>query len=92
MALPGKKYNGLRKVLNEQKSWPCVYMFKFIMPADNKVMAQVESMFYENAKIYRKESKKGKYLSVTIKDTMNKPEDVIYIYKKAEEIPGVMIL
>lgn len=87
-----KKYDGLRKAIDEQKTWPGTYMFKFIMYADNKAMAQVENLFSADAKIYRKESKNGKYLSITVEDLMFDSDHVISIYKKAEKIPNLMIL
>ncbi len=92
MTLSDEKYNGLREKLEKQNKWPNIYMFKFIMPADNKIMAQVESLFDDNATIYRKESKKGKYLSITVKDKMHDVEQVVAIYKKAEKINNLMIL
>lgn len=86
------KYDGLRKVLSKQNNWPLIYMFKFIMPANNKIMAQVEGLFDENAKIYRNESKNGNYLSVTVKDKMTDINHIITVYKKAEKIDNLIIL
>ena len=92
MKLPDKDYNGLKEILKNKESWPGNYMFKFIVPASNKNMAKVESLFNSDARIYRKESKNAKYLSITVEDTMVDPEHVISIYKKAEQIPDIIIL
>jgi len=86
------KFEELRKKLNETQSYPAVYMFKFIMDADNRKIALVETMFSENAEIYTKESDKGKYISITVKEVMMSTEEIIGIYEKAAEIKGVMLL
>jgi uncharacterized protein len=86
------KFNDLRKKLDETQSYPSVYMFKFIMDADNRKIALVENMFSENAEMYTKESDKGKYISITIKEVMMSTEEIIGIYIKASEIKGVMLL
>jgi putative lipoic acid-binding regulatory protein len=82
----------LRKKLDETLSYPAVYMFKFILMADNRRIAMVESLFGENAEIYTKESDKGKYISITVKEVMMSTDEIIDIYRKAAEIKGVMFL
>ena len=56
-------YKSLQEKLNEQTDWPTVYMFKFIIPADNHKMAQVNQLFGETAQITTRSSKNGNYLS-----------------------------
>lgn len=73
-------------------SWPSLYMFKFIVPAENKKIAQVENMFSSEATIAHQESSTGKYISITIREVMLSPEAVIDVYKKAGEIEGLMAL
>jgi uncharacterized protein len=86
------QFNELRKKLDETQSYPSVYMFKFIMDADNRKIALVENLFSENAELYTKESDKGKYISITIKEVMMSTDEIINIYQKASEIKGVMLL
>ena len=86
------KFNELKKKLNETQSYPTVYMFKFIMDAEHRKIALVESLFSENAEIYTKESDKGKYISITVTEVMMSTEEIIAIYVKASEIKGVMLL
>ena len=86
------KFDALRKKLDETQSYPSVYMFKFIMDTDNRKIALVENMFSENAELYTKESDKGNYISITIKEVMMSTEEIISIYQRASEIPGVMLL
>lgn len=86
------KYESLRKALNKEKSWPLVYMFKFIIPANNKNIALIEAKFSDEAIITRKESAKGKYFSYTVKEVMLDAESVIDIYKEMEKIEGLIAL
>ena len=64
------RFDKLRDLLNKENNWPLVYMFKFIIPADNHKIALVQSKFSDEAIISHKESFNGKYLSITIKEVM----------------------
>ena len=46
-----EQFDNLRNELNKTKTWPIVYMFKFIIPADNKKQALVESKFSDESVI-----------------------------------------
>ncbi|MGZ3883926.1 MAG: DUF493 family protein [Bacteroidia bacterium] len=85
------KFSDLKKKLEETLTYPSVYMFKFILEANNRKIAMVENLFGEEAEIYTKESGKGKYISITVKDVVMSTDDIIAIYKKAADI-GVMLL
>lgn len=86
------KFTELKKKLDETQSYPTVYMFKFILDAQHRKIALIENMFSDNAEIYTKESDKGKYISITVKEVMISTEEIINIYQKASEIEGVMLL
>lgn len=83
-------YENLRKELNKIGNWPQVYMFKFIVPADNKRIALVESKFSNESVITKKESANGKYISITIKEVMLTADSIIEQYKEMEGIEGLM--
>ncbi|MBK7853304.1 MAG: DUF493 family protein [Bacteroidetes bacterium] len=83
-------YENLRKELNKIGNWPQVYMFKFIVPADNKRIALVESKFSNESVITKKESANGKYISITIKEVMLSADSIIEKYKEMEGIEGLM--
>jgi uncharacterized protein len=83
-------YENLRKELNKIGNWPQVYMFKFIVPADNKRIALVESKFSDESVITKKESANGKYISITIKEVMLSTDSIIEKYKEMEGIEGLM--
>ena len=86
------KFNKLRELLNKENSWPMVYMFKFIIPADNQKIALVESKFSDEAVILHKESTNGKYFSITVKEVMLNAESIISKYKEMDGIEGLMAL
>ena len=85
-------YNKLRKELNKYDSWPILYMFKFIVPADNKKIAMIESKFSDESVITNKESTNGKYISITVKEVMLTAESIIEKYKELEGIEGLISL
>lgn len=86
-------FDELRKKLEESgMSFPYIYMFKFIIKADNKTMALVEVIFDDDADIIQKQSAKGNYISITVKQVVMSIDEIIAIYEKAAEIEGVMSL
>lgn len=86
-------FDELRKKLEESgMSFPYIYMFKFIIKADNKTMALVEVIFDDAADIIQKQSAKGNYISITVKQVVMSIDEIITIYEKAAEIEGVMSL
>jgi len=78
--------------LNDTTQWPSVYMFKFIVPADNRKIAMVETLFEEEAQISRKESSGGKYISITIKVVMLNALEIIEKYRSTANIKGLIAL
>ncbi len=88
-----ERYEKLRAQLSEGFEWPTVYMFKFIIPADNERLAKVESLFNtREAQVNTRQSSKGNYISITAKELMMSPERVIDRYLQAEEIEGLIAL
>jgi putative lipoic acid-binding regulatory protein len=86
-------FDELQKKLEESiKSFPYIYMFKFIIKADNRTMALVEAIFDNDADIIQKQSSKGNYISITVKQVVMSIDEIITIYKQAAKIDGVMSL
>ncbi len=84
-------FDEFKKKLEETvKTFPYVYMFKFIVKAENRTIAMVEAIFDNDAEIIQKESAKGNYLSITVKQVVMSVEEIITIYEKAAKIEGVM--
>ena len=85
-------WKGLREKLEERK-WPAVYLFKFIVLADNQKVAQTEALFdSDTAQIELRKSKTGKFVSVSAKEMMMDVDSVIQRYEEAVKIPGLMAL
>lgn len=78
-----------REKLDNNHAWPTLYMFKFIVPVGKE--EEIEQLFPKN-EVKTKQSSQGNYISVTAKLMMNSSEDVIDIYKKANEVQGVIAL
>ncbi len=85
-------YEDFRKKLEEQLQFPAVYMFKFIVKANNSSIAKVESLFPPEAELRRKESNQGKYISITAKMVAINADEIINIYKNAAHIEGLISL
>lgn len=82
----------LEKQLTEHTTWPAVYMFKFIIPESNRGYAQLRSLFSDEARLFTRHSSGGKYISVTVKELMLSPAEIVERYRKAAVIEGIMAL
>lgn len=87
-----EQFEKLRELLNKENNWPMVYMFKFIVPADNQKIALVEAKFSDEAIILHKESSNGKYFSITVKEVMLNADSIVSKYKEMDGIEGLMAL
>ncbi len=82
--------NSLRVRLDENLAWPCLYTFKFIVPAVH--VHRAEALFPEGHSIQRRPSKNGKYIGLTVDMMMLGSADVIALYRKASAIAGIICL
>jgi putative lipoic acid-binding regulatory protein len=86
-------YKRLKTQLNEDASWPSIYLYKFIIPSSLENIAKIESVFdNSNAQISTRDSSKGTYTSVSIKVKMESPNAVIDKYIEVSKIEGVISL
>ncbi len=85
-------YKQLKVSLKDSSQFPLLYMFKFIVPTDQKKVAQVYQLFPLGAEISQRPSKKGNYQSLTIKIVMTSADEIIKIYQSAEAIEGIVAL
>ena len=91
--LPKVQITKLKKKLKQDTTFPSKYLFKFIVPTDEKKIQQVEDLFnYEGAVITKTTSKTGKYTSVSIHVIMKKADHIIIKYMEAEKIEGILSL
>ncbi len=91
---PEEFYAKLKKQLQDTAMWPSEYLYKFIVPTKGEQVTQVEDIFDNTgAVIETKQSKKGKYTSVSINVRMKNPDAVIEKYREvAKKVEGVISL
>ncbi len=86
-------YIKLKDSLDATTKFPSEYLYKFIVPSKGNHFMEVEDLFKDKLiKISSKESKTGKYVSVSIKIILSSSDEVISYYRKAEKIEGIISL
>ncbi|MCK8520644.1 DUF493 domain-containing protein [Aquimarina sp. D1M17] len=87
-------YKKLRAQLADTALWPTTYLYKFIVPTDQSKIEQIENIFDNlGAVITKKQSKNGKYTSVSINVRMKNPDHVIEKYQEVTtKVEGVISL
>lgn len=86
-------YSRLKDELLKNTSWPADYLYKFIVPTDQERINRINRIFDNTgAVIESKQSRKGKYTSLSIMVNLNSPDDVIDKYKEVGKIEGVISL
>lgn len=87
-------YDKLRKQLYDTSLWPSEYLYKFIVTTESTGVKDVEGLFDNlGAVITTKESKKGKYTSLSINVKMKDPDAVIEKYiEVSEKVEGIISL
>lgn len=82
-------FASFREKLNQEYSWPALYMFKFIAPAGRR--SDIEKLF-PGENLHYRQSGKGNYISITVTLRMTSADTVIALYRKAASIPGLIAL
>lgn len=86
-------YSRLKVELMNSQSWPSDYLYKFIVPTDPEKIERIQRIFDNTgAVIESRQSRKGKYTSISITVNLNGPDDVIDKYKEVGEVEGVISL
>ena len=86
-------YGRLREELLKNSRWPSDYLYKFIVPTDDQKIAQINAVFDNTgAVIESKQSRKGKYTSLSIMVHLKNPDEVIEKYKAVGKVEGVISL
>ena len=86
-------YSKLKVQLEDTTDFPAEYMYKFIVPSGNNQTEEVEQIFDNTGAVIKtKQSKTGKYVSLSIVLKIESAEKVISYYKKAEKIKGIISL
>jgi len=87
-----KDYRGLRRLLDDIREWPQVYMFKFIVPNQYGKVDKVVSLLPETGKVSFNHTKSLHYVAVTCQAEMHHPDDIVKITQEATAIEGVLAL
>ncbi|MCS7013012.1 MAG: DUF493 domain-containing protein [Chloroherpetonaceae bacterium] len=82
-------FDGLQARLDEQLTYPSLFLFKFIAPFEK---AQELASLFEPKPFTTKLSRNGNYLSITAELEMQSTEEIIAIYRAASRIEGVIML
>lgn len=86
-------FERLKGELETSTSWPSIYLFKFIVPTEDKKINQIELTFDGlGAVIKTTESKTGKYTSVSVDVQMQSAQAVIDKYIEVSTIEGIISL
>lgn len=86
-------YKRLHEELLNSTNWPSDYLYKFIVPTNQEKITRIQSIFDNTgAVIESKQSRKGKYTSISITVHLPDPDAVIEKYKAVGEIEGVISL
>lgn len=86
-------YDKLKTQLTDTSTWPATYLYKFIIPVSLEKTTEIEKVFDGTDAVFTtRESSKGKYSSISIKVTMESPEEVIEKYKEVSKVEGVISL
>jgi len=78
-----------RELLDANYCWPCVFPFKFIVPAEK---LQEILILFPDAEPVCRSSRTGKYVSVTIHQHVCSSEEVARIYELVGKTEGAICL
>lgn len=88
-----KFYENLKANLDKVESFPTNFTYKFIIPTDHKKIAEIQKVFDEaRPQFQMKESKNGKYTSITAVIYALDADQVIHYYKEVGKMEGVIML
>ena len=90
---PEEFYASLKIELDNVTSFPSNYTYKFIIPTDNKKIAEIQRVFDDTRPQFQmKESKNGKYTSITVVVYALDSDQVIHFYKEVSQVESVIML
>jgi len=78
-----------KTLLDDQMSWPEYYTFKFVVKAEYK--DHVLDLLTEHT-IEKRDSKTGKYTSITSRKLFHSSEDVVAVYSMMSQVEGIISL
>ncbi len=86
-------YKKLKETIENTTDFPTEYLFKFIIPTDDKKLKQLKSIFkHPEVKITTRLSKNSKYTSVSVLSLMKNSDEIIDKYKQVAVVEGLISL
>ena len=90
---PEDFYERLKAELLNTHTWPSDYLYKFIVPTDDEKIGQIHQIFDNTgAVIESRQSRKGRYTSISVTVNFDHPDEVILKYKEVGMVEGVISL
>jgi putative lipoic acid-binding regulatory protein len=78
-----------RSSLDANYDWPCLFPFKFIVPKEH---TQAVLDLFADDPVKANESKNGRFTAYTMEMHMHSCDEVIAIYQRVAQVPGVISL
>ena len=78
-----------RSSLDANYNWPCIFPFKFIVPVEQ---AQSVLDLFADDPVQARESKNGRFTAYTMEMHVHSCDEVIAIYQRVAQVPGVISL
>lgn len=93
MSKQSEFYATLKESLDNTSTYPCKYLFKFIVPTTKNQLEEVKSVFnLPEAVIKTKASKTNKYISVSIMMMVKSSDEIIAKYEEITGVEGIISL
>lgn len=90
---PEEFYSSLKEKLEATHDFPEDYLFKFIVTNEDSKHTEIYRIFDDiKFTLNTKDSKNGKYTSISINAFVLDADQVIRIYKEVGKIPGIIML
>lgn len=90
---PEAFYTSLKEKLEDTHNFPEDYLYKFIVNNEESKMTEIYRVFDDiKFTLSTRDSKNGKYVSLSINAFVLDADQVIKIYKEVGKIDGVMML
>jgi uncharacterized protein len=80
----------LIQLLDEHHQWPCLYTFKFIVPANKG--DELRALVPDSQGVEIRPSSGGRYSSYTFHCAMGSAREVLSVYAKVSGIEGLLSL
>lgn len=88
-----KFYASLKEKLEATHNFPEDYLYKFIVTNDESKLTEIYRVFDDiKFTLNSRDSKNGKYTSISVNAFVLDADQVIRIYKEVGKIPDVMML